>query len=224
MSHTAKGASAAGAGGRGVARRVPARRGTRAAPPGPLGHLPRGPRGGFPTQCLRARSWRASRGFASKIMSMLMSIFGRLGLRLGGHFRSFWRLGRPKLVPRPSSNRLNFEKMSFHETTCFPLVLGVFSPNTAPRNDPRSLQDGPKIVLDRFFCLLIFRFDFCWFWDRFWYRFGISLGIVLGSVWGSFGTSFGIGLGPVLVNPLPSFSFSKSTEGLSNIDVREFFP
>ena len=44
------------------------------------------------------------------------SSWGRFGLRLGSHFRSFWRLGRPKLVPKPSSNRLNIEKVCFHET------------------------------------------------------------------------------------------------------------
>ena len=45
------------------------------------------------------------------------SSWSRFGLRLGGHFRSFWRLGRPKLVPKPSSNRLNIEKVNFHETS-----------------------------------------------------------------------------------------------------------
>ena len=46
--------------------------------------------------------------------------FGTFGCRswvpLGDHFRSFWRLFRPKLVPEPSSNRLIFEKVIFHET------------------------------------------------------------------------------------------------------------
>ena len=39
--------------------------------------------GGFSAQCLRTVGRRASLGFASKIMSMLMSIFGRLGVHLG---------------------------------------------------------------------------------------------------------------------------------------------
>ena len=97
-------------------------------------------------------------------MSFLMSIFGRfgldLGLRLGAHFWSFWRLGRPKLVLRPSSSRLNIEKVNFHETSAG-VVFGAFpGPQDGTQDDPRSPQDGSKIVLDRFFGLLIFRFDF----------------------------------------------------------------
>ena len=79
------------------------------------------------------------------------SSWGRFGLRLGGHFRSFWRLGRPKLVPRPSSHRLNIEKAIVHETKCFIMVWGVFWPKTAAQDGPRSPQDGSKIVLDLFF-------------------------------------------------------------------------
>ncbi len=44
------------------------------------------------------------------------SFWGRSWVPLGGHVRSFWRLCRPKLVPEPSSNRLIFEKVIFHET------------------------------------------------------------------------------------------------------------
>ena len=43
------------------------------------------------------------------------SFWGRSWVPLGGHFRSFWRLGRPKLVPEPSSNRLIFENMIFQK-------------------------------------------------------------------------------------------------------------
>ena len=44
------------------------------------------------------------------------SFWGRSWLPLGGHFRSSWRFVPPKLVPEPSSNRLIFEKVIFHET------------------------------------------------------------------------------------------------------------
>ena len=44
------------------------------------------------------------------------------------------------------------------------------------QDGPRSPQDGSKIVLDRFFFVLIFRFDFGSFWDRFWCRFGLPNG------------------------------------------------
>ena len=42
------------------------------------------------------------------------SFGGRSWVPLGGHFRSSWRLFRPKLVSEPSSNRLIFEKVIFH--------------------------------------------------------------------------------------------------------------
>ena len=68
------------------------------------------------------------------------SSWGRFGLRLGGHFRSFWRLGRPKLVPRPSSNRLNIEKVNVHETSA-----GVVPERfQGPKMAPTSTQDRPK--------------------------------------------------------------------------------
>ena len=104
------------------------------------------------------------------------SSWGRFGLRLGGHFRSFWRLGRPKLVPRPSLNRFIFEKVNFHETSAG-VVSGAFpGPQDDTQNDPRSPQDGSKIVLDRVFRLLLFRFDFVSFSVPFWCRFGLPNG------------------------------------------------
>ena len=56
------------------------------------------------------------------------------------------------------------------------MVSGVFSPKMAAQDGPRSPQDGSKIVLDRFFHLLIFRFDFVSFSDPFWCRFGLPNG------------------------------------------------
>ena len=79
---------------------------------------------------------------------------------LGGHFSSFWRLGRPKLDPEPSSNHLIFEKVNLHEIGRFPILLGSSGSHMAPPKGPRSLQDGSLIVLDRFFSILDFRFDF----------------------------------------------------------------
>ena len=69
-----------------------------------------------------------------------LSSWGRFGLRLGGHFRSFWRLGRPKLVPKPSSNRLNIEKVNVHETSA-----GVVPERfQGPKMAPKTAQDRPK--------------------------------------------------------------------------------
>ena len=53
--------------------------------------------GGVPAQCLRPVGRHAPLGFASKIMSILMSIFGRFGVDLGsllgvifGHVGTFF--------------------------------------------------------------------------------------------------------------------------------------
>ena len=79
------------------------------------------------------------------------SLWARSWVPLGGHFRSFWRLGRPKLVPEPSSNRLIFEKLILHEIVRFPILLKSSGSRMAPPKRPRLLQDGSLILLDRFF-------------------------------------------------------------------------
>ena len=79
------------------------------------------------------------------------SFWGRSWVPLGGHFRSCWRLFRPKLVPEPSSNRLIFEKVIVHETSAGVVFRAFPGPQESTQNDPRSPQDGSKIVLDRFF-------------------------------------------------------------------------
>ena len=68
------------------------------------------------------------------------SSWGRFGLRLGGHFRPFWRLDRPKLVPKPSSNRLNFENVIFHEILRFPMNFQLFGPEA----ELKRAEDRPK--------------------------------------------------------------------------------
>ena len=90
----------------------------------------------------------------------LGSFWGRSWVPLGGHFRSSWRLGRPKLVPEPSSNRLIFEKVILCEIVRFPILLGSSGSHMVAPKRPRSLQDGSLILLDRFFSILDFRFDF----------------------------------------------------------------
>ena len=103
-------------------------------------------------------------GFSTKAYVVLDvdfgSFWGRSWVPLGGHFRSSWRFFPLKWLPEPSSNRLIFEKVVVHGTIRFIRVWGVFSPKRAPQDGPRSLQDGSKIVLDCFFCLFDFRFDF----------------------------------------------------------------
>ena len=89
-------------------------------PLGPWGASQGLPGGGVPAQCLRVVGRRAPLELASKIMSILMSIFGRFGIDLGSLlgviFGHVGALFRPNLVPEPSSNRLIFEKVFCHET------------------------------------------------------------------------------------------------------------
>ena len=70
----------------------------------------------------------------------LGSFWGRSWVPLGGHFWTFWRLGRPKLVPKPSSNRLNIEKVNFHETSAGVVPERLQGPKMAPK----TAQDRPK--------------------------------------------------------------------------------
>ena len=120
---------------------------------------------------------RSSRNFVNFCV-VFWSFWGRFWLRFGGRFRPFWRLGRPKLVPEPPSNRYIFEK--YHIGSCkvvnhaivrlaagkprFARIRGgrheVKKCQNGAKMGPRSLQDSSKIVLDRLFLLFRFRFVF----------------------------------------------------------------
>ena len=130
----------------------------------PLPRAPGAPPGGGGGLKSARRSVANPLGFRIEIYVDFDVGFGSLWARswvpLGGHFRSFWRLGRPKLVPEPSSSHLIFEKVNLHEIVRFPILLGSSGSHMVPPNRPRSLQDGSFIVLDRFFSILHFRFDF----------------------------------------------------------------
>ena len=97
--------------------------------------------------------------------------WGRFGLRLGGHFRSFWRLGRPKLVPKPSSNRLNIEKVNFHETSAC-VVPERFQ---GPKMAPKTAQDRPKTSTRSSWIGFVDSCILASFLHRFWFRFGADL-------------------------------------------------
>ena len=64
-------------------------------------------------QTTRATSGHAALVACPKSMSMLMSFFDRFWARLGALLGGLWglwmALSRPKLLPRPSSNRILFE-------------------------------------------------------------------------------------------------------------------
>ena len=81
-------------------------------PLGPWGTSQGVPGGVVPAESLQPVGGCASRGFASKIMSILMSIFGRLGVHLGsllgvifGHVGAFFG-------PSWSRNRLRIDLSS----------------------------------------------------------------------------------------------------------------
>ena len=131
------------------------------------GAPPGGSLGGVPGPMSAGQFRSGPIGFRIKIYVDLgvdfWSYWGRSWVPLGGHFRSFWRLGPPKLVPKPSSSRLNIEQVIFQKTSATEgesTILRSKSAQDGTQDGPRSPQDGSKIVLDRFFCLLIFRFDF----------------------------------------------------------------
>ena len=141
----------------------------RAVPWG-LGRLPwvpgARPRGGSRPETTRVNSGHfqlSSLRFRIKIYVVFdvdfWSFGGRSWVPLGGHFWSCWRLFRPKLVSERSSNRLIFKKVIFHEIVRFPILLGQNGPQDGAKIDPRTLQDGSKIVLGRFFFVFNFRFD-----------------------------------------------------------------
>ena len=103
--------------------------GARGPVPSRLGPLPRAPgappRGGSRAQTTTATYRPTTLVGCPKLMSILMSFFGRFGDDLGsllGGFLGLWMaLGRSKLVPRPSSNRLIFENAIFQNTLRFPI-------------------------------------------------------------------------------------------------------
>ena len=114
-------------------------------PLGPWGTSQGAPRGGVPAQSLRVTYGRASCGFASKIMTILMSIFGRLGVHLGsllgvifGHVGAFFG-------PSCSRNRLRIDlssKKRFFTKHC---VFLCFFAQIDPKMWPRSTQDRSKM-------------------------------------------------------------------------------
>ena len=138
--------------------------------PPPLGSW--GASQGLPGGGARPQTTRpTSRHFPSSTLQIRITIYvdfdddfwsfwGRSWVPLGVMLGSCWRLFRPKWVLDPSSNCLIIEIVICHETLRFPMFVGQDGPQDGAKIDPRSLQDGSKIVLGRLFFVLIFRFDF----------------------------------------------------------------
>ena len=123
--------------------------------PGPLGHVPGGSQGGVPgsksaprwSACLPWIRIKNHVDFDVDFWSSWGPSWVPLGVMLG----SCWYLFRPKWVPESCSNRLIIEKVSCHEIVRFPILLGQNGLQGGAKIDPRSCQDGSKIVLGRFF-------------------------------------------------------------------------
>ena len=95
------------------------------------------------------------------------SSWGPSWVPLGGHFRSCWRLFRPKLVSEPSSKRLIFQKVMFTKH----YVFQWFWAQNDPKMGPRSTQDRSKMG-PRSSWVAFFRLEFS-------LRFLIVLGSIL---------------------------------------------
>ena len=112
--------------------------------PGPLGRLPGG---GFDPMC-EGQTVAGPLGFRIEFCDDFdvdfCSFGGRSWVPLGGHFRSSWRFIRSKLVPEPSSNRLIFEKVIFHETSAGVVPERFQGPKMAPKTAQDRLKTDPR--------------------------------------------------------------------------------
>ena len=111
-----------------------------------------------------------------EIYLILISIWNRFGVDLGSLLGSFSLLLAPFSVqvgPGTVFEPSHLRKSNFSQNITFPNTFYVFCLHMAPQNDPRSLLDGPKIVLDRCFSSSIIA--------SFFHRFGIGFGPNLGA-------------------------------------------
>ena len=111
------------------------------------GAPPRGSQGGVPAPNYKGQSPLSTLWIRIKIYIDFdidfWSSWGRSWVPLGGHFRSCWRLFRPKLVSEPSSNQLIFENMTFLTKHC--VFHFFFYAQIDPKMDPRSTPKRSKI-------------------------------------------------------------------------------
>ena len=122
-------------------------------PPWVPGAPPGGSLGGVPGPMSAGQFRSGPIGFRIKIYVDLdvdfWSYWGRSWVPLGCHFRSFWRLGPPKLVPKPFSNRLNIEQVIFPKNERHRGREHDFEVQVGPRWHPRRPKIAPRRVQDR---------------------------------------------------------------------------
>ena len=119
-------------------------RGAWAASPGLLGRLPGAPGGGSRPQTTRPNPVYRPSELASKFMSILMSIFGRLGVDLGPLFRVISGHVGAFFGPSWSRNRLGTVLSSKKSLFTKHYVFQYFWTKMYPKMGPRSTQDRSK--------------------------------------------------------------------------------
>ena len=111
-------------------------RGAWAASPGPLWRLTGGSPGGGtgPNYKAHFSSWHPyyMSNFDVDFEVVFGSFWCRLGPLLGSLLGLRLALGCSKLVPKPSSKGLIFEKVALHEILCFTILLGGFCLHMGP--------------------------------------------------------------------------------------------
>ena len=117
------------------------------------GAPPGGSLGGVPGPMSAGQFRSGPIGFRIKIYVDLgvdfWSYWGRSWVPLGCHFRSFWRLGPPKLVPKPSSSRLNIEQVIFPKNERHRGREHDIEVQVGPRWHPRRPKIAPRRAQDR---------------------------------------------------------------------------
>ena len=132
-------------------------RGAWAASPGPLGRLPGGGPGPKLQGSIRVTSTCRPFEFASKFMSILMSIFGRFGVDLGSLLGVIFRQVDAFFGPSWPRNRprtdLSSKKWLFTKHYVFLWFLLKIDPRMGPRSTQDRSKTGPRSSWIAFFHL-----------------------------------------------------------------------
>ena len=144
-------------------------------PLGPWGASRGVPGGGSRTQCPRARTWRALLVFVSFFISILMSIFDRLGVVLGSvlgvMFGHFGDLVGPSWSPNRLRIDLSSKKRFFTKHYVFQWFWTFFRPRWRPKTAQDRSKMSPRSSWIAFWASCIFASIL----DRFRFRFGAVL-------------------------------------------------
>ena len=84
-----------------------------------------------------------------------------MGRQLGVIFGPVGGQDRPSSVQNASWKRIFIKNVNFHQTLRLPIPQRFLEPQDASQNAPRSVQDGPKRLLESNFFALENRLKFC---------------------------------------------------------------